>query len=152
MIMRWEMVPFQMKIIRLLMESYVSQVARTVSFDHPPCLQRAPTFENVMPQWPKAALFTQNKNTTAKSVFYAITSAETDASDSLLAMLNEWGGDCGTQIQLISMATPKRVLFMGAIFFLVTATMNVSLLPVHRTTICPSSTTDFFGISGEEQL
>lgn len=67
-------------------ESYVSQVARTVSFDHPPRQQRALTFENVMPQWPKTALFTQNKNAMAKSVFYAIMSTEIDASDSLLAM------------------------------------------------------------------
>ena len=48
------------------------------------------------------------------------------------------------------MATPKRALFIGAIFFLVTATINVSLLPVHSTTSCPSSTTDFFGISLEK--
>ena len=43
------------------------------------------------------------------------------------------------------MPIPKHALFIGAIFFLVTATINVSLLPVHSTTICPSSTTDFFG-------
>ena len=51
---------------------------------------------------------------------------------------------------LISMATPKRVLFIRAIFFLVTATINISLLPVHSTTSCPSSTTDCFGISLEK--
>ena len=50
----------------------------------------------------------------------------------------------------ISMATPKRALFIGAIFFLVTATINVSLLPVHSTTSCLSSTTYFFGISLEK--
>lgn len=36
--------------------------------------------------------------------------------------------------------------FIGPIFFLVTATVNVSLLSIHGTTSCPSSTTDFFGI------
>ena len=44
----------------------------------------------------------------------------------------------------------KRALFIRAIFFLVTASINVSLLPVHSTTSCPSSTTDFFGISLEK--
>lgn len=48
------------------------------------------------------------------------------------------------------MATPKGVLFIGAIFFLVTATINVSLLPVHSTTSCPSSITDSFGIPPEK--
>ena len=37
-------------------------------------------------------------------------------------------------------------LFIAPIFFLVTATGNVSLLSIHGTTSCPSSTTDFFGI------
>ena len=37
-------------------------------------------------------------------------------------------------------------LFIGPIFFLVTATVNVSLLSIHGTTSCPSSTTDFCGI------
>ena len=41
------------------------------------------------------------------------------------------------------MATTKRALFIGAIIFFVTATINVSLLSVHSTTTCPSSTTDF---------
>ena len=40
----------------------------------------------------------------------------------------------------------RRALFIRAIFFLVTASINVSLLPVYSTTSCPSSTTDFFGI------
>ena len=55
-----------------------------------------------------------------------------------------WQWFFGLALALISMATPKRALFIGAIFFLVTATINVSLLPVHSTTSCPSSTTDFF--------
>ena len=50
------------------------------------------------------------------------------------------------------MVTPKRALFIGAMFFLVhvAATINVSLLPVHSTTSCPSSTIDSFGISLEK--
>ena len=44
----------------------------------------------------------------------------------------------------------RRALFIRAIFFLVTASINVSLLPAYSTTSCPSSTTDFFGISLEK--
>ena len=66
------------------------------------------------------------------------------------AKFTMWQWFFGLALALISMATPKRALFIGAIFFLVTATINVSLLPVHSTTSCPSSTTDFFLISLEK--
>ena len=55
-----------------------------------------------------------------------------------------WQWFFGLGLALISMATLKRALFIGAIFFLITATINVSLLSVHSTTSCPSFTTDFF--------
>ena len=62
-------------------DSYASRAARTAAYEYPPRQERARYSENVMPQRPRTAFFTPNKNTSAKSVFEALEQAEIDPAE-----------------------------------------------------------------------
>ena len=62
-------------------DSYASRAARTAVYEYPTRQERARYSENVMPQRPRTAFFTPNKNTSAKSVFEALEQAEIDPAE-----------------------------------------------------------------------